>query len=372
MVVAHLYWGLSFGGIETMLVNIANAQARQGVNVHLVIVNELLESSLVNALDKNVYFHCLGRRVGSKNPWFIIKINLILSKIKPDAIHLHHSEFFAILLKRFRKISSSTVHALPSGTLRQKGILPRILPILNVHVTDNGNVRYLDKVPRVFAISNAVQEKLLSNYGIKSTVVANGIDTRRFVKRDLKLQANSPLKIVCVSRLDHKIKGQDLLIHATASLKGKIDVTLVGDGKSKEYLLSLSKKLNVSDNVHLLGKKSQAWIAEHLMEYDVFAQPSRNEGFGLTVAEGMAAGLPALVSSGQGPAEITENEHYGWTFKNGDVNELINKIKYIIEHYNEALSKAQKGLQHVKDCYDVSVTAKKYLNLYLSKGNNIK
>lgn len=338
MVVAHLYWGLSFGGIETMLVNIANAQARQGVEVHLVIVNELLESSLVNALDKKVHFHCLGRRVGSKNPWFIVKINMILSKINPDAIHLHHSEFFAILLKRFRKIASSTVHALPSGTLRHNGILPKILPFLNFHVTDNGNVRYLDKIPRVFAISNAVKEKLMSNYGIRSTVVANGIDTGNFAKRDMNIAANIPLKIVCVSRLDHKIKGQDLLIHAAAILKGKIDIALVGDGASKDFLLSLSKKLKVSESVHLLGKKPQNWIAEHLKDYDVFAQPSRNEGFGLTVAEGMAAGLPALVSTGQGPAEITENEQYGWTFTNGDVNDLVNRLKYIIVHYDEALA----------------------------------
>ena len=29
--VAHVFWGLGFGGIETMLVNIANAQAEYGI-----------------------------------------------------------------------------------------------------------------------------------------------------------------------------------------------------------------------------------------------------------------------------------------------------------------------------------------------------
>ena len=34
MKVVHVYWGLTYGGIETMLVNIANAQAAAGAKVY--------------------------------------------------------------------------------------------------------------------------------------------------------------------------------------------------------------------------------------------------------------------------------------------------------------------------------------------------
>ena len=54
MKVTHIFWSLGFGGIETMLVNIANAQAEAGSEVSVLIINELYEQSLVNSLDKRV------------------------------------------------------------------------------------------------------------------------------------------------------------------------------------------------------------------------------------------------------------------------------------------------------------------------------
>ena len=54
MKVTHIFWSLGFGGIETMLVNIANAQAEAGSEVSVLIINELYVQSLVNSLDKRV------------------------------------------------------------------------------------------------------------------------------------------------------------------------------------------------------------------------------------------------------------------------------------------------------------------------------
>ena len=72
-------------------------------------------------------------------------------------------------------------------------------------------------------------------------------------------------------------------------------------------------------------------MAAHLTDYDLFVQPSRWEGFGLTVAEAMAAGVPVLVSEGQGPAEVTQGSRYGWLFANGDADDLQRQIVFIKE-----------------------------------------
>lgn len=173
-----------------------------------------------------------------------------------------------------------------------------------------------------------------------------------------------PLKLLQISRLDHKKKGQDLLIKAAAILKPGVDVTFIGDGESVDYLKKLTSDLGLDNSVHFLGKQSQEYISSHLKDYDLFVQPSRREGFGLTVAEAMAAKVPVLVSSGQGPAEVTENDKYGWLFKNGDAEDLANQISYIFAHYDEALSKVDQAKEHVCRQYDVTVTAKRYLELY--------
>lgn len=224
----------------------------------------------------------------------------------------------------------------------------------------------INLVPRVFAISKSVQKALLDNYGVRSTVIENGILTGNFQQRgNSLLKDGEPFRVVCVSRLEHEKKGQDLLIEAAKKLNGKVDISFVGIGNSMDFLKELTHKLNAESYIHFWGKEPQAWIAEHLRDYDLFVQASRWEGFGLTVAEAMAARLPVLVSSGQGPAEVTENEKFGWVFNNGDSNDLANKIQYIADHYDEALQKAEKAMKNVRENYDVSVTARSYLEHYL-------
>lgn len=250
MKVVHIHWGLNFGGIETMLVNIANAQVKLGADVYLIIVNDLKEQSLINALDKRVHFICLNRKVGSKNPLFILKLRRLLKKIGPDAIHLQHSEFYAILPKNMKIIASATVHDIAGGRIRRKGMLPKIFPILNFYKKDNSNVVCIDEIPRVFAISKAVQKSILDKYGIKSIVVENGIRTELFQHRSNRFpEEDKPFKVVCVSRLDHEKKGQDLLIKAASMLNHKATITLIGDGASMDYLKNLDMQMGGGNRI---------------------------------------------------------------------------------------------------------------------------
>ena len=363
MKVVHINWGLTYGGIETMLVNIANSQVENGAEVHVCIINELYKDELINSFSGNVKLHFLHRKFKSKGIGFIFKLNKLLMQLQPDAIHLHGSRLYTFLWrKNLCRLASVTLHDLPHGSLRRGGLSGRIFPFL----FDSGNLYHIDNVPRVFAISEAVKDELWKNYGIKSTVVCNGILTRNFALRRERKPGN-PFRIVMVSRLEHEKKGQDLLIEAAAKLKGIVHVDLIGEGSSREYLEYLVKKLHAESIVSFLGVKPQPYIAEHLADYDLFVQPSRWEGFGLTVAEAMAAKVPVLVTAGQGPAEVTCGDKFGWTFENGNVDDLTTKIRYILEHYNEAMNKAESALCHVRNTYDVSVTARKYLDLYNSK-----
>ena len=62
MNVVHIFWGLGFGGIETMLVNIANAQVKSGAKVSIIIINDLCEESLLQLLYPEVTLHLLMRK----------------------------------------------------------------------------------------------------------------------------------------------------------------------------------------------------------------------------------------------------------------------------------------------------------------------
>lgn len=364
MKITHLYWSLTYGGIETMLINIVNEQVYQGEEVSVIIINDLCEDSLIKSLDSRVSFYKLGREVGSKNISLIIKLNSLLGKLRPDIIHMHSSRIAGIILRRkFMQKSCVTIHDLPCGPINSGNIFKVIMRKLCGTKRVKSNVECLNKIAYIFSISGAVKQMLIDNYGINSVVVPNGIITKHFTMRN-SLIPHTPFRIVMVSRLEHEKKGQDLLIEAAAQLKGIITIDFIGVGSSMEYLKELTHNLCADNYIHFLGKQTQDYIASHLANYDMFIQPSRWEGFGLTVAEAMSARVPVLVSSGQGPAEVTCGNKYGWIFKNGDVNDLTNKISYIINHYNEAIQKAELAHQYVKENYDVSITAKKYLNEY--------
>ena len=334
MKVVHILWGLHFGGIETLL----------------------------RSIDKRIKLILFRKKVHSKNPKFILRLSYELSKITPDVVHLHSSKLFGIILNRkLSRVTCVTLHDLPQGPVRQSNCLSRTFSILNFLLP--GNVAYIDKIPLVFSISQAVQQDLKRKYNVDSIVVANGIPTSLFQQRPLR---NSYMvkRIVQVSRLVHEKKGQDLLIKAVARMQGKVEVDFIGDGDSMSYLKELTRNLKAESFVHFLGNKTQVYITQHLCDYDLLVQPSRYEGFGLTVAEAMAAQLPVLVPAGQGPAEVTCGEKYGWTFENGSVSDLEKKIDCIFSNYDRALMKAENAKNYVIDTYDMSITAKHYMQEY--------
>lgn len=362
MKIVHVFWSLSFGGIETMLVNIANAQTKLGADVNILIINEQYDDTLMNSLNPDVKVLCLHRKKHSKGFGFVLALNRALNGLHPDVIHLHDPHLFGIIFNRSLKdISCATLHDMPYGIMKSQNALQNIFPALKFRLY--GNVVYLDEIPKVYSISNSVKDALSEKYGVKSVVVNNGIMTTNFKTLE-KTTHQTPMRIVQVSRLEHEKKGQDLILKAIASMKDSVNVDFIGEGSSLEHLKRMCVELGIENNVHFLGKKPQSYIAEHLCNYDLFVQPSRFEGFGLTVAEAMAAGVPVLVSSGDGPAEITCRDKYGWVFSNGDIDNLIYMLKYINNNYVKAIDKAKLARNYVIENYDVSVTARKYLNEY--------
>lgn len=360
--VTHIFWSLGFGGIETMLVNIANEQAEAGAEVSVIIINDWLEKSLVAGLSPSVTLVRLNRRLHSYSLNFISQLNRALNRLHPDVIHLHSSGLIRLLRKKYSRVACSTLHDLPTGSVR-RGRLMNLVPFAHMTLYKSSNVVNIDEVPQVFAISSSVQQTLRDEYGVESTVVCNGIVTSRFAARSGRMP-DEQLHIVMVSRLEHDKKGQDLLIRAVAALQGAVAVDFIGIGSSMEYLKQLTAELHAEEYIRFLGKQTQDYVAAHLADYDLFVQPSRWEGFGLTVAEAMASVVPVLVSEGQGPAEVTQGDRYGWLFANGDAEDLRRKIVFIKEHYDEAIMKASKAKEYVRNTYDVSVTARSYLREY--------
>ena len=342
MKIVHIFWGLGTGGIETMLVNIANEQVKLGHKVYIIIINDLVNEMLRNRLSSDVCFICLGRKLKSKSPWFVVSLNLCLMRIAPDVIHSHKCEIKKIILPLWQKRCVLTVHDVLRSSF-------------------NKDYSWYKKV---YAISDSVRDDLKRIQGIDVKTIFNGISIEVFRQRK---ERKDIVNIVQVSRITHEKKGQDILLKAFANLVNEgyntLTLTFVGEGESESFLKNMANELGVADCVHFAGLWQQDYLFEHLADFDLFVQPSRYEGFGLTVAEAIAAKVPVLVSANQGPMEIIDQGKYGYSFANDDVNDCTNKLRSIVQNGCD-LEMMNKGYYFICQNFDVCETARKYIEEY--------
>lgn len=328
-----------------MLVDIVNVQVEDH-DVWLIIGNNDVDVSIMSALDSRAHGVFLARPPGSRNPWYALKLLAALWRIRPDVIHVHQESF--IRLKRF----------MPAPLL------------LTIHDTRIGFGPALAKHDSICCISEAVKNDVMARFpSCYPRVVHNGV---KFSSIAVKQRyGETPFRIVQVSRLDHEKKGQDVLIRALQGVnevmgEGTVTIDFIGEGSSLDYLQKLAIERNVEKYCNFLGPKPRQYIYGNLHTYDLLVQPSRYEGFGLTVVEGIAAGLPVLVSDIEGPMEIIDGGKLGTSFRTDDFTECAAKIIDVIgeSRRSDFAKRMNERINYAKSRFDVGLTARNYVNEY--------
>ena len=146
-------------------------------------------------------------------------------------------------------------------------------------------------------------------------------------------------------------------------LPEEFSVDFIGEGEDSEALQDMARTLGVESHVNFLGKRSRKWIYAHLADYDMLVHPSRYEGFGLTVAEAMAAGIPVAVASSGGPAEIIQNGRLGEVF-DLTPQECAAAIMRIADNYKAALMRATLARDIACRNYSMKRMAAQYREVY--------
>jgi glycosyltransferase involved in cell wall biosynthesis len=345
MKILHFIWSLTNGGAENLTVDLANAQADDN-ELTVMVGNDLVDDAVCQRLSDKVRLIRIGRTEGSSNPYWIFKLLIRIWLVRPDVIHVHNCN----LIK-----------------------LHRLLPcpmVLTVHTTNVQLTNGVEKFASICCISRAVLRDVAARYPtLRPTQIDNGIDVLSIRQRVARM--SSSCRIVQVGRLDHATKGQDLLIHAVAALKGcgavpPIQADFIGDGPSYSFLECLARTEGVASECRLLGGKSRDEIYASLHEYDLLVQPSRVEGFGLTVAEGLAAKVPVLVSDIEGPMEVIAQGAHGYFFGSDDPASLVQALKIALNDLNsrKSVDAVDEAWKYVREKYDVSVTAARYVKIY--------
>lgn len=125
-------------------------------------------------------------------------------------------------------------------------------------------------------------------------VIPIAADLQRFAT--LPSPASGFLHVACVARLEWE-KGVDVLLQAwpiVIAATPSALLRIIGDGSQRAALEAMALRLGVADSVSFLGRRED--VAEHIAWSTLVVQPSRFEGWGLSVVEAAAAGRPIVMT----------------------------------------------------------------------------
>lgn len=199
----------------------------------------------------------------------------------------------------------------------------------------------LEKYDRVVAICDEMKEEIENIYpNLKGKVsrIYNPFNFERIEKlmedeRELTKEQKKMLKedyCIAIARLDNIQKDFLTLIRAYKFVKesGIQDkLYIIGDGPSKEEIISEIKKLSLEENIKLIGLSKNPYI--WLKNSKLFVHSSKYEGLPTVLIEALICNKMIISSNcPTGPKEILKNESCGKLFEVGNIKELGD---YLIE-----------------------------------------
>ncbi len=214
-------------------------------------------------------------------------------------------------------------------------------------------------------------EKILGRYSDRLSVVYNGLDTNLYdsveykgeTVRGLGITGNEKV-ILTGGRLSPE-KSLDTLISAVPEVLKKCVETrfvIAGEGREKDKLLELAKKLEVDKKIIFAGYRGD--LPELIKISSIVVLPSLWEGMPNLLLEAMALKKPVVATDIGGSREIVKNGENGFLVPVRSPEKLAEKIVHLLR--NEALCRdmGEKGYRMVKEIFSIELMVKEYEEIY--------
>lgn len=268
-----------------------------------------------------------------------------IKEFKPDVIHFHWANPFpaAVLLAVIPKDVKLVIHW-HMDIIKQKRIYPFIKPVETV---------LLKRADRVMVTSPNYRDCSvpLQPFKEKVDVVPNAFDKESLMLRDGDEERIEAIKekydgkdIVFFVGRHIQYKGLPYLIDAERQVKSDCVFVIAGGGPLTDELKASCN----SQRVHFVGRVSDDDLRAYLYAAKVFAFPSitKNEAFGVALAEAMYCGTPAATFTieGSGVNWVSINNETCLEAPNKDVDAYARNIDTLLSDsaLHNKLAKAGK------------------------------
>lgn len=376
-----------FGGVGSVCHDLAYALSGKGVSTAVFCGRaERVTIEKVNENLKIVRLPCFD--FPPRFLWFQLQNFKLLSKLLKDyaVLHIVNPEAgatTAYLGRRLNKPIVMSVHGtyvysikkilrspFSSWTFRDLGYQLLGYP-LHRFLYD----RCLKQSNRVAVCSASTLGELKSIYPYlelgKATVIPNGVDFSQFGSSASSYEERNP-SIIFYGRL-YWIKGVQFLIEAIARLHKdfpNLQVRIFGDGPFKEKINRLVSDFGLNKNINVRAYVPRTTLFEEIKKASIVVLPSLHEAQPVSFLEAMACNKPVVAFDFPFSREIIHDMHTGLLARPGDVQDLSEKIKLLLEDEELRSRIGKNAYEYVKREHDWNMLAEKYIELYSEAINN--
>lgn len=272
----------TIGGLERVVIGLANAFVERGVDTRVVVLYTGKRNALITELDPRVDLVLLS---GPERA----RLAALRELTRGRVAHLNFGDGYilprvrAALTGRVVVVSYMSVYRHKRNWLKNR--FDRF---------------WASRAAAIIAVSNAVKEFCVRDVGIPAeriSVIPCVIEP--VVREPAAREPNGTLHAISLASL-YPHKNQAVLLDGVAAARRNgVDVRLrvIGDGPMMASLYRRCMELGIRGAVDWYGAMSRRDMYQPLLATsDVFLSASRFEGLPLSVQEGMAHGLPLVLS----------------------------------------------------------------------------
>jgi len=298
-------------------------------------------------------------------------IQRLYKKIKkehgePDIIHAHFLGMGEITLA-LREMAKSSKLVLTEHTSVLNDTLDRIPTWMKYSAK-----HIYSQFDKVIAVSPQLSDNINRFFAANSMPVPNMIDgvfLNANVRRRKKTGSESfkfifvgnlidrKQPVLCIESFYKAFKGSGF-----KDISGRsICLNIIGDGPERKKCIETIDKLELRNNVFMLGRLERKFIAKKMQECDCFVLPTKLETFGVVYIEAMACGLPVIATRCGGPESFVD-ESNGILIPVDDEPALVSAFKNMLENADNFDSEmiAKTAASNFSPC----AVSQKIINVY--------
>jgi len=361
--VLHLIDGLTFGGAETLLRDLASGLEKRG---YRVTVGYSTPGPFVQELvDKGLTLKRIPR-LAMIDPIFLLRMVRLMQLDPPQIVHTHlfKSDFHGRVAARLAGVPVvvSTLHN--NDSWAKNRILGRIY---------GATARFAD---RLIAVSPEVREYHLDKTGVpvdKVMVIENGVDVAAFsgheagakaVRTEFGIAPTAPLFGI-IGRLKPQKDLPTFLLAAVEILRQQPDARflVVGDGPLREELEAQAKELDLLPALIFTGMRKD--ISTIMAAVDVLVLSSLWEGLPVILLEAMAAARPVVSTAVDGVKSVVLPDASALLVNTGSPSALADACVKLARDPVLRQKMGNSGLKRVSDFYSLDAMIDRISKLYI-------